>query len=114
MKINIREYLSKSPNSIEWALIELMSQKGSISNTPEFDPHQKCNADELEVVVTINGIEVDFIKLIQEMDRQSDRMIREKAKDLLDTKYSAIHESLEQIKNKIDFMVLDQKDTFDY
>lgn len=64
------------------------------------------DAKEVDIVITINGTEVDFEKVLEQWDAQMDRIVLEKAKELMNEKMDGIIDYLndfqQELDNKID------------
>ena len=73
----------------EWALVHLIAkfgliEKGAVLPLPE----------PIDVTMTINGTEVNFFAVVDELERQHDRMVREEAQKLFDDRCAEVMEPL--------------------
>ena len=80
----------KEHNFREWFLINVITkckllEKGVVKPAP----------DPIDVVMTVNGEEVDFLAVLDEIERQHERMVKEEAQELLEKELSKIIEPLQ-------------------
>jgi hypothetical protein len=78
---------------LHWFLIEC------VGTTEQVIPLQ----DEYDVKFTIDGIEVDFIKVLEFFHSQNEKMIKEKAVNLIQERFTAITEKLDSIETEFIF-----------
>ena len=63
------------------------------------------DTSKLDVTLTIEGVEVDFIEAIEEINRQSSLMVAEKAKKLVAEKCSMLFEKISTLEGVFDDMI---------
>lgn len=114
MKINLQEYLKGRPNIVEWAIIHLMTAKSPrLSEIPEFNPLYaggKCDTASMDIEVKINGIEVNFVELLEWINKQNNVMVAEKAKELVNEKFSDLHDRFSSIIGVMDSLIKVEQD----
>lgn len=54
-----------------------------------------------EVKLTVNGVELDVQTAMKELKAQYDRVVSERAAELLDERYHEVYQALETLKEKI-------------
>jgi len=60
------------------------------------------DAKNLEIVFTINGVDVPFVGMLHELERQHEQMVAEHAKQFLKNKLAAVEDKLRQVALYID------------
>ena len=85
----------------EWAMIHLISKFKLLE-----DGTVKPSPAPIDVVLTINGKEVDFLSVVDEIEKQHERLVEEHVKQLMDEKFNdmfePIQESMEDLKRAFD------------
>lgn len=103
MKVNLQKYLKEGRNIVEWAIIHLMTVKSkNLSDIPEFNPQHyggKLDTAAVDIEVKINGIDVDFIELIEWLHKNNGRLVAVEAKKLLDEKCSGIYDKISEFES---------------
>jgi hypothetical protein len=100
--------------------LTILSAKGGHRNeNPEFDKliasrealHKAGkDCDEYDIVLTVNGIEFDYLDFTREYIRQMDALITEKAGKLIDDKVSSLWDNVEYIRGLLEQAGNDAKD----
>lgn len=60
---------------------------------------------EHDVVLTLNGHEIDFVDVLRELDRQRDRQIAEAAEQLVEERLSEFLHRVHEVAGKVDHAV---------
>ena len=81
----------------KWVLLELVTQSGIIST--HFDPAK------LDVQLTINGIEVDMMNVVNQVIQRTDELAIEKAKDILAEKIYDLSNTIEQAQEMFNKLI---------
>lgn len=90
-KVSIKEM-------IDWKNIVGHCVLNAISYSPELKEATKDirDAQEVEVVLTINGIEVSLRNFLNRFEEEHDRMLMQQCKELMDQKFSGINNMMHQ------------------
>lgn len=100
-------------------LMILASKGGQRHENPEFDKliasrealeKQGQDSNEYDIVLTVNGIEFDYLAFTHEYIRQMDDLIKDKAGNLIDVKVSDLADKLEYLHGLLDQAGRDAKD----
>lgn len=78
---------------LHWFLIECVGRA----------EHVFSSKDEYDVKFTIDGIEVDFINVLEFYHSQNDKMIKEEAVKLIQERFAGITEKLDNIETEFIF-----------
>lgn len=100
MKINLSKYL-ESRNIVEWAIIHMMAKRDKSFSLPEWKHNYAggtMDAKNLDVVLKIEGVEVNFVECIEEINRQHNQMVRDDAKKLVDEQFGGLYSKFEELK----------------
>lgn len=79
---------------IGWFLAESITDMGKT-----FPTRKQLN--KAQVSLTVNGVEVDFKAAMSQLEGQLDRLVKEKAVELLDERYGDVYKALETLKQNI-------------
>ena len=83
---------------VQWLIIEAMS------NTPgDFEKNfPGANADSLEVEMKVNGVSVPVKATLKSIEKQIDRFVTTKAKELIAEKFSDLELKINDVSRAID------------
>ena len=105
MNIDITSMENKN---VMWAVCHAVD---SASNTNKIMKNSKTdNPKSYDIVFTVNGVELDFQKMINTLVEQYNMQVEKSAKMLLKNRFSSIIDDLDDIQERIDT----QKDIFKY
>ena len=113
MKVNLQKYLLDKDNIVSWAIIHLMAKREHELRLPEWKHKYEggpLDASNLDVVLTIEGVEVDFIEAIEEINRQHNAMVFNEAKNLINERYSGLYDKIRSLENSLDDMLEAEKE----
>ena len=112
MKINFQKYLENHDNIIEWAIIHMMAKHEKMLQLPEWKMKYQggpLDTENMDVTLTINGVEVNFIECIEEIGKQNSILTTEKAKELVNEQFGDLYNKFEQIKTFMDEQIEKKK-----
>jgi hypothetical protein len=99
-KINWREHMNGSKEDLcAWLLCELTANNDELNkmlNDGDID------VENMNVTLTIEGVEVDFEWATKLMDESLDRLILEEAKKLITNKMNEFFSKLHKVENNLD------------
>ena len=105
MNIDITSIENKN---VMWAVCHAVNGK---SGTEEIMKNSKTdNPKSYDIVFTVNGVELDFQKIINTLVEQYSMQVEKTAKKLLKDRFSSIIDDIDDIQERIDA----QKDIFKY
>lgn len=109
MKINLGDLVDAKRNSwLTIFIIHVMTEHTSNGNKwNEVFKLTGGNYQDAEVQVLINGVEVDFKHFIDELEKQHDRMLGDKAKELIEQHFGDLIHKLEQMQNYAELKLSD-------
>lgn len=97
MNIDITSMENKN---VMWAVchaIELQTQMGELLKNSTTD-----NPKSYDIVFTVNGVELDFQKMINTLVEQYNMQVEKSAKNLLKNRFSSIIDDLDDIQERVD------------
>lgn len=113
MKINLLSYMQDRPNIVEWAIIHMMTKRDAhLAPWTDQNGMLKRSSEDMEVCLTIDGVEVDPIEMLQEINRQNDAMITEKAKTLIQERCDGLYEKIRALEDTLDTIVRTEQAKF--
>lgn len=99
--MRLPEGLMREHNFREWCMIHLITKFNLLD-----DGTVKPAPDPIDVVLTINGKEVDFLAVLDELERQHEQLVKDEAKELLEKELSKIiaplKDSFSELKTQFD------------
>ena len=97
MNIDITSIENKK---VMWAVCHAVND---ISGTKEIMKHSKTdNPKSYDIVFTVNGVELDFQKVINTLIEQYNMQVEKSAKKLLKDRFSSIIDDIDDIQERID------------
>lgn len=90
------DYLEHERDWIGFALMELVGKKWKEIIRPE-------TKTTFEVEIKLNGVEVKFSHLIEVMEKQYDRQVREAALELLKDKFETMTDALYKLEREVEW-----------
>ena len=105
MNIDITSIDNKN---VMWAVCHAVN---SISDTSKITKNSKTdNPKSYDIIFTVNGVELNFEKIINTLVEQYSMQVEKTAKKLLKDRFSSIIDDIDDIQERIDA----QKDIFKY
>ena len=95
-KIN---YLKNRENFVGWLIISALTDSKVDMN--EFTHSDQFNASELEVEMKINGVDVPVMQTLNDIEKQMNRMVYEKALEIVSNKYGDIFNLLDDMEERV-------------
>jgi hypothetical protein len=86
------EEIRKNHKFLDWVFIHSMVFKDAVKTIRTED-------DNYNFQFIVNGIELPIIQTFADLDKQLDRMVNEKAMELIEEKFSVLHELVSDLSN---------------
>ena len=99
-KIN---YLENRENFVGLLIISALTDSKVDMN--EFTHRDQLNAGELEVKMSINGFDVPVMKTLNDIEKQMNRMVYEKALEIVNNKYGDIINLLSDMEERVKYKI---------
>jgi len=99
-KIN---YFENRENFIGWLIVSALTDSEVDMN--EFTHGDQFNASELEVKMSINGFDVPVMKTLNDIEKQMNRMVYEKALEIVNNKYGDIINLLSDMEERVKYKI---------
>ena len=96
-------YLENSENFVGWLIVSALTDSEVDMN--EFTHGDQFNASELEVKMSINGFDVPVMKTLNDIEKQMNRMVYEKALEIVNNKYGDIINLLSDMEERVKYKI---------
>lgn len=100
MKVNLRDHLRSRESLLQHMVLTVIANTlalEEVASSPEY------NTDgTVDMVLTVNGHELDVEKFCQHWQSQVDRMIKEHAAELVEEKFAEISEVFDGIRRSVE------------
>ena len=99
-------FIPKHGSMEMWVVCEAIGKNHDL-----IDKMQKNEDGSYPVVFTVGGVELDFNRLCERIDKATQELALEKAKQIVDKKYETVFEELEDIRERLEHQ---KKELFAY
>lgn len=98
------------PNIVEWAILHMMTVRDKHWGVWKNEKGELKNpATAMDVCLTIDGVEVNPVEMLEEIQRQNDMMIAEKAKQIVEEKCSSLFEKIRALESALEASVEEER-----
>ncbi len=98
MKINFSKHL-RDRNFISWFLMAAIADDDNhVKRSREISESEDYNSKDVDVTLTMNGVELNFVRAMERLEQEHRRQIKEEAKEIVD---SRVGEAINELTNDL-------------